>query len=557
MSERNARKVALITGIGLRLLVFLLMLSCGQLAEAQISRVNPGKKKGSIQGGNQNVQTAAAELPEVHFRWGPFLEHPFGKENPGRILRSDEEGLWMVYTEIDPATFVRSTWIASYSPDLKENWVTLVHESSGKKGQSRLLSIGRSSNGGVELITLEKDNTLPGYHLNQVVFDWASLSIIGSRYFHSFPVEEDLSKCKVGFSQSPNEMFYAFFCQYPEEKDQNEQLKVWVWNSTLFPVYDKEVGHSAPFKEIPENRLFVNDSGEIQLIKKVVFGRNKYQHWVYSSLNHAKKVVSHPLLPLKSDLNEIFLMDYRAWLEPDSRLVIAGYFTFEPGKGMGLSRPYGTFVQILDAETKGILVSKAYTFADNLRFPAKNVEENGFPHLRLKEVLPAWDGGWIMIGEEVREFSRQTGSNNDGTAIKEETRSFQDIIFTRIATSGGPVWTTRIARHVDLVNEQRVAGSFSAFWHNDSLLLLFNEKEYKYDEKSQKLVIGESSHALTPVLSCINARAEITSKGLFNTHTGGRNAKLWMLPSTFTNSYLKAWGSEGMKLGSMRFGSQE
>lgn len=286
-----------------------------------------------------------------------------------------------------------------------------------------------------------------------------------------FPSEKAMNAGNFHVTVSKDGSKIAVFSELPFTKDANEEAILTVYDQSWTEVWKKTVHFPYPSERGPQNDIFVSNSGDVVIVKRIKVKKSSDVFAVFSFAENGKKMKEAPLNPVEN----FTISTYEGHFTADGKLVLAGNYYIDKKVGINVETPDGPFYALVDpiSGTLPILNVSAYTGAHQ--------------NLRVVKAILKPDHSVVLVSEQVYEKSTMIPNTNFEYNYEYTT---MNIVVATLDSDGGFYWEYVIKKDVKSSNDGGRFNSVVAGPSGEELQLLFKDEMNKYGAKTSPGVMG-------------------------------------------------------------------
>jgi hypothetical protein len=318
-------------------------------------------------------------------------------------------------------------------------------------------------------------------------------------------------------AQSPNLQHVLIAYEPDWKKGENEQLQLMLYNKELNLVEQTTQTLPYEWKRGVNNSYSVNNDGTAFILKRTVAGGEDNQYAVLSYGN-GKKLMHHMLQPG----GDKKIVAINSVINTDGSFVAAGYYSEDKKVRVGSTNYHGAFVFVTTPDGNKVSGSYVHGFNEKRK------------DMQLKYVIAEGDKYYIL-GQEERTSSTISEDRQKAMKGEYDYKYFaNDIYADGFNATGKHLFSSRVHRNLDSKNDFGMSTGFFAAVVKDSIHIIFNDEESRYNRKKVNVVFF--GDPLLPVLATIHATSGTMEqpRALFNSGgVGGKRAEMRMRPEVF------------------------
>lgn len=332
----------------------------------------------------------------------------------------------------------------------------------------------------------------------------------------SFPSEKAMNAGNFTLNVSPDGSKLVVFIEMPFERKANERCIVKVYDKDLTELWQKE--YEFPYESVrgPKNDLFVNNDGNVHVLKTPDVKKQLDFHTVFTFLDKGNNVVES-LYDMSPDL---VMSSYESNFTEDGYLILTGLYYNDKKFGVNVSTPKGVFYLKLNGKNGKIDFQKSEEIDGNLAnlatYSANLV-----------------NGEDIVLTAEVKSEDRD--AVNPGSTPVEYIYNYKTerVMLFYITSEGSIKWQESISRDAKSRNDGGKTNNTYTWVDENEAHVLFRDQEYKHDGSDPKVVGPGRINTYVPVIASFNFETgEYSTKIIEHNRIGGRSAKLQLIPTT-------------------------
>jgi hypothetical protein len=391
------------------------------------------------------------------------IEWEFGEEKTG--THNDLKPLSILGT--DDGTFVlRGNESGSlqrlsveYFDDNKESQLFYVHYFDAAETDKVFFEGAATLDGKPYVFVSHFQNTNRKHNLYAYSIGKKSIDAIGKKELMSMPAFTNANCGSYTVRFSPDGTQFVVTQESPSDKTRNESISISGFDKTLSKLWTKDHTFDIPSRPMPVNVPYINDKGDVFIIKK---DRDKdaYKYQVIMINQNGAHLSRQPV-----NLNGAFLSDIKAGITSNGQLAVCGFYStanYFDYEGMFYFRYdaagsiAGKHTEPLSADILGLFLGK------------KNATKPGaaLVGFTLEHIVPTSDGGLYMLAEKTSQVTDKPG---------QEHYLFEDILVLAIDEHGNVKWGRQIRKKQESMNDGGKWSSYNYWTHEDTLHIIFNK----------------------------------------------------------------------------------
>ncbi len=280
---------------------------------------------------------------------------------------------------------------------------------------------------------------------------------------------------------SPDHQFLVVLRENIYDKAKNETIALHRYDTDLNQVWTKTHAFSILSKNQTVNIPFVNNKGDLYLIKK---DRDKetFKYYILAAEAKGTIISEKPL-----QLGNIFISDIRAALLQNGNLGVAGFYSTQ-----GYDSYEGSFYFAFDSKT-GVAVKHNESLNSEiltLFMAKKDASKSGTAlfGFNLHHLIAQENGGMYLIAEKTQQVTEKTA----------ERYTYEDLLILNYDEQGNIKWGKSIRKKQETWGDDGKWSSYNYFLYNDTLNILFNKVIFddqltKTGKKKKADEFGEST----------------------------------------------------------------
>lgn len=296
---------------------------------------------------------------------------------------------------------------------------------------------------------------------------------------------------------SPSDNYMMIVEGIPTDKEENDQFNVVMLDSTLKPVWRKNLQLPYVNSLFFRQNFICDDEGNFYVLGKLykdkvkvkVKGEVNYTYHLIAFNDHGANKIDYEVKLASNYITDITMSKNNA-----GDLVCAGFYSKK-----GLSSIDGAFYLSLDPTTKAVKVSNIKEFdlafmtqymTDAQANRTKKRDEKGkdqeLAQYDLKTLVSRSDGGAILVGEQYYSYTYSYPCGNSYCTTT--TYNYNDIIVVNISPDGKIEWATKIPKLQTSTNDGGFYSSFAMAVTDKKLHFIYNDHKDNLDaEKTKRL----------------------------------------------------------------------
>ena len=447
------------------------------------------------------------------FKWSEWTKHDKeGLVNPNIVFPS-ETGFATYSIEKQGTQFYapEKAYITTFDSNLETQSTSEVIFPENKGKQATVLEVLEGNNKlyffSHLAIKKNKKNTL-----YVQVYDHKSHSVSEPFPLINIPIEKVNNSGFFQIELSPDKKTIAIFVNMPFEKKTKERIQVLTYNESLEGITDSEYTLSFDSKRAYTERIFVNDLGEVFIVKHTDISK---KNPITSVITIGKSIDEQTI---SSD--KFYTSDSKV-ITIDNVNYLIGFATdnAKPSISMGGKKDKSFFIH--DLTNKKLIKNEGWS-KDIL----KKVLGKGFTDISVKDILVDNEDIYL-IGDCLTTKSEPIeGANFEYTY----THDFGPGIVVKLNAKGEIFYQQYLKYGENYKNDNKRIGSFTTFLKDGKLMILANEKESVLKEK--KIVFGHRKvNARIPVLRVLDDKGELSTTPFWDSKIGGEDLIIDFAPT--------------------------
>lgn len=347
----------------------------------------------------------------------------------------------------------------------------------------------------------------------------------------SYPVEAALNSGHYEVAVSPSGTRLAVLREEPYDKDGMERCIVSLYDESFKLVWKKEYTFPYESSRAPGNDVFVNDAGNVFVLKRIKQKKKFDQFSVFSFTGNGQTITEK-----KPELGNAFTIStYKNLFTSTGDLVLAGYYYTDKNVGINVETPDGCFYIKVNGTNGELSAAKTNAFK-----PLQN--------LVLLQLLELPGDNIALLGEQ-----RYVNSTPIPGKFFEYNYEYitKNIVLAKLSSDGTMAWDYRVTKELKSANDgARFLSSY--IWTNgNDIQLLFADFLSERDGRKHLVVGPGLAGRRVDVIETIDADGKM-KQGTYikDQRIGGKTGEYMFIPVTgtvFGNSIFLLSG-RGMEL---------
>ncbi len=332
----------------------------------------------------------------------------------------------------------------------------------------------------------------------------------------SYSVERALNLGYLRVMVSPDGKRFVVFGQLPHERRANEKIVIHQYDAAFNHVWTTDYEFPYESSRSASNRHFVNNDGQVFILKKVSERREADYHTVTSFDKQGKPMQE---VRLQFDENPV-IASYKTGFNTAGDLTLAGvYFNYRRA-GINIETPTGVFFARINATDGQIAVQHGHSI-------------RGRENLTVTDVHFESDGSVILTASQISE-RKSTRTPVTTPPVQDTEYTSAHIYLWKLDEKGEMLWDQRIERRISSKNDAaKTNGVFSRI-AGDHIQLIFRDYLHKYDGVNRAVVGPDLANVYSAIVVEIDHRTGAVSNSHYisDQRIGGRRGEYMLIPDT-------------------------
>lgn len=321
--------------------------------------------------------------------------------------------------------------------------------------------------------------------------------------------ESAFNSGNFGVNVSPDGTKIAVISEQPYDKEGMERCTVTVFDDQFKQLWKKDYTFAYESAKAPKNEIIVNNSGVAFILKRIPVKKALDQFSVFTFADGGKNVIEK-----KIELENGFTVSsWKHLFTPAGDLQMAGFYYMNKKVGINVEDPDGTFLLQVKAATGDIAGVKSPKVRSG--------------SIKINQLLPAADGGFILVGETLYEKSTLKPGGQFEYNYDYNTGT---TYITKLAADGNMQWDYEVRRNLRSNNDGGRFFGVYAWLNGNDVNLFFTDELTNHDNKRQFVEFGTRWINL---FQTVGADGKLKGETLItDQRIGGKKGEYIFLPET-------------------------
>jgi len=331
----------------------------------------------------------------------------------------------------------------------------------------------------------------------------------------SIPAEKAMNSGNFTCASSPNRKYAVILTELPFVKETKEKIMITVFDNTLKIVFSKEFELPYDARRGPVNKPVIANDGSVYIVKKADISKMPDLLTVFS-ISNTGDAIKENIVKLDDPKK---LESYAFSLNTKNELVIAGYYTEDGKVSFGGTKQKGVFCLAVNSKGDQLVYQTS-------EFPKAYVSS------KIRQVLVKDDGKVALICENYSKVNNSTmGPNNQLVYTTDITQG--DAYVHTLNEKGSLVKSYEFSKSNKSIADGGLYGSVFGAFHNDKLVVVYNDFQYKHDGKKYIVVPPTIAWIKIPIIQTIDlAINDVRETTFIDGVVGGKEDMTHLFPLT-------------------------
>lgn len=331
----------------------------------------------------------------------------------------------------------------------------------------------------------------------------------------SIAAEKAMNSGNFTCATSPNRKYAVILSELPFVKETKEKIMITVFDNTLKTIFSKEFELPYDARRGPVNKPVIANDGSVYIVKKADISKMPDLLTVFS-ISNTGEIIKENVVKLDDPKK---LESYAFSLNSKNELVVAGYYTEDGKVSFGGTKQKGVFC--LGVNSKG----------DQLMYQTSEFPKY-YTSSKIRQVLVKEDGKIAMICESYSKVNNSTmGPNNQLVYTTDITQG--DAYIHTLNAKGELVKSYEFSKSNKSIADGGLYGSVFGAFHDDKLVVVYNDFQYKHDGKKYVVVPPTIAWIKIPIIQTIDlAINDVRETAFIDAPVGGKDNLTHLFPLT-------------------------